>query len=168
MADIDKRMAARRARVEAANLASADATVAQTGSPADRETLTDYWTLPKTGPKTGRRTTLLNSAWTWTLIVYAIILAIAALSIAQNGASFLTNQGNAARMAIGAGLIYPAWRIGALISGFLKRHRAGDIMPAEQVARTGKPAKTARPGSVEARMEQRRARLEKARREGKL
>lgn len=134
-----------------------------------QEPLTDYWKLPKTGA----RTTLLNSAWTWTLVTYVAIMAIVVLSVAQSGLGFIDAHSHTARMAIAAGLLYPAWRIGSLISRFLKKRGLGTGFSVKEavgglVTGTAKPKKAARPGSVEARMAARRVRLEKARREGKL
>lgn len=171
--DIDKRMSARRARVEAAKArvepvieASKEARPAE---PQIEEPLSNFWKLPKKNVPT----TLLNSAWTWTLITYVAILAIAVLSIAQNGFELLDQQGNTARIAIAVGLIYPAWRIGALVSKFMKKRGIGanfSIMGAVTASSSAAPKakKAVKPGSVDARMEERRARLEKARAEGKL
>jgi len=159
-------MEARRARVEAARAeAGLEAPLSK-----PQETITDYWKMPKSGP----RTTLLNSAWTWTLIVYVVILAAVAASVAQNGLAFIDQQSNTARIAIAVGLIYPAWRIGSLISKFMKKRGIGAGFsllgsgPAAMPSKGPKPRKAAKPGSVEARMEERRARVEKARQDGKL
>lgn len=140
------------------------------GTEPKDEPLTDYWKLPKTGP----RTTLLNSAWTWTLVIYVAIIAAVVFSASQNGIEFLDKQSNTARIAIAVGLIYPAWRVGSLISKFMKKQGIGaDFSVTGAIASSSgsaqpKASKAAKPGSVEARMEARRARLEKARKEGKI
>jgi len=140
----------------------------QASSVDDAEPLSDYWKLPKTGAPT----TLLNSAWTWTLITYVAIMAIAVLSIAQQGSGLLDSQSNTARIAIAVGLLYPAWRIGSLISKFMKSRGIGAGFSVTGAARSSlggeNSAKAVKPGSAEARMAERKARLEKARREGKI
>ena len=166
--DLDARMEARRARVEAAK-AKAEAGPDSAPVSAPSEPITDYWKLPKTGGPT----TILNSAWTWTMIVYVVIMAIALFSVVQNELTILDKQSNTARIAIAVGLIYPAWRIGLTISKFMKKRgigagfSVGDTLKSS-VSTGPKPAKAARPGSVEARMEARRARVEQARKDGKI
>lgn len=160
MKDLDKRMAERRARVEAAR-AKTDPDAGRVSDEVKQEPeedTDDYWSLPKTGAPT----TVFNSAWTWTLIIYVVIMTTAAVSLAQsNLTGALERVGSTAPIAIAVALIYPAWRIGALISKFLKTRGIDmEIKP--------KSGKTPKPGSVEARMAERRARLEKARQEGKI
>jgi len=170
--DINARMKARRERVEAAEAKASgndEAPLPDEDETKEEAHITDYWKLPKTAG----RTTILNSAWTWTLMTYVAIMAIAVLSISQNGGGLLDSQSNTARIAIAAGLIYPAWRIGSLISKFLKKREFGaDISiggaVSSSVTGKAKSTKAAKPGSVEARMEERRARLEKARAQGKI
>ena len=167
--DLEDRMRARRERVERAKAETeANGGSAETDR-TEAEPITDYWTLPKTGAPT----TILNSAWTWTLIVYVTIMAVAVLSIAQNGLTILNEQSDTARLAIIVGLIYPAWRIGSLISKFMKKRGIGAGFSISNTVKSnvssgGISRKTASPGSVEARMQARQARLEKARQEGKI
>ncbi|MEO1474539.1 MAG: hypothetical protein AAFS03_11500 [Pseudomonadota bacterium] len=120
---------------------------------------TDYWSLPKSGP----RTTPLNSAWTWTVLTYVFIIVIAWATASQNGFQF---QGGWTGPAILAALLYPAYRVGALISRFLKQ-RAPDVAELEQATSRASNKQPAS-GSVEARMAARRARVAKAKEEGKL
>lgn len=167
--DLEVRMRARRERVERAqteNESKLDDAADPSG--AD-EPITDFWTLPKTGAPT----TILNSAWTWTIIVYVAIMAAAVLSLADNNLAILSEQSNTARTAIAVGLIYPAWRVGSLISKFMKKRGigAGFSISGAVGGSSGafsKPDKVAKPGSVEARMAERKARVEKARQDGKL
>ena len=124
-------------------------------------------------PKTGAPTTLLNSAWTWTLIIYVAIMGATVTSIASNGLPLAAAaNSNIVIIAIAVALIYPAWRIGYLISRSLKRRgigTSGSITGRVSDSLKGVPkADKARPGSVEARMAERRDRLEKAREEGKI
>ena len=165
--DLDKRMAERRAGVEAAK-AELDTEMVEAAPEAEDDT-DDYWTLPKTGAPT----TLLNSAWTWTLIIYVAIMGATVTSIASNGLPLAAAaNSNIVIIAIAVALIYPAWRIGYLISRSLKRRgigAGGSITGRVSDSLKGVPkADKARPGSVEARMAERRARLEKAREEGKI
>jgi len=99
-------------------------------------------------------------------------MAIAVLSIAQQGSDLLDTQSNTARIAIAVGLVYPAWRIGSLISKFMKKRGIGAGFSVSGAVGgslgSEKPAKAAKPGSVEARMAERKSRLEKARQEGKI
>lgn len=169
MTDIKKRMQERAERVRKAQEAAAPDAVSPPSPETEDEPVTDFWKLPKTGA----RTTLLNSAWTWTLIIYVSIMVIAVLSVVQSGLGGLERQSDTVRLAIAAALIYPAWRIGLLISRFMKRRGIGAGVSVSKsisasLGGTRRSDKTPRPGSVEARMEARRARLEKARREGKI
>ena len=165
--ELEQRMAERRARVEAAKAKTEpELAAADTEPEAD---ITDYWKLPKTGAAT----TILNSAWTWTLIVYVAIMAIALLSIAQNNLQILDQQGNNARMVIAVALLYPAWRIASMISKFMKKRGIGAgfslLGGVKSLSSPGpRSRKAARPGSVEARMAERQERVEKARRDGKI
>lgn len=165
--DLQARMRARRERVERAE-AEADGSSAE-AEPTEAEPLTDYWKLPKTGA----RTTILNSAWTWTLITYVAIMAAALLSIAQNNLTIIDQQSNTARIAIAVALLYPAWRIGSIISRFMKKRGIGSGFSVTDAAKStlnvyNSSEKRVAPGTVEARMAERRARLEKARKEGKI
>ncbi|MEO1407594.1 MAG: hypothetical protein AAFV54_14045 [Pseudomonadota bacterium] len=120
----------------------------------------DFWTLPKTGP----RITLLNSAWTWTGIVYLLIFITAWTTAMQGGVQLL---GGWKGPAILAALIYPAFRVGSLISRYFKKRTPdrSEAVSEETGTRTGK---TPQPGSIEARMAERRARVAKAKEEGRL
>ncbi|MEL7453391.1 MAG: hypothetical protein AAGJ50_08490 [Pseudomonadota bacterium] len=124
------------------------------------EKITDYWTLPKTGPNV----TILTSAWTWTALLYLIILVIAAYGAVQNGVDITASH---LRYRVLGGLlvlIYPAYRIGSVISRFLRRQGVTvTLLPGRRASK--RPAK---PNSVDARMAERRARVEKAKAEGKL
>ena len=165
--EFDARMRARRERVEAAKAKSVE--TLDEGARQKAEPIDDYWKLPKTGA----RTTLLNSAWTWTLISYVTIMAVVVLSIAQNELQILDQQSDFARMAIAIGLIYPAWRIGSMISRFLKKRGMGAGFSFSDAAKStlnvpSSREKAAKPGSVEARMAARRARVEQARKDGKI
>ncbi len=163
--DLDKRMAERRARVEAAREEESTKTDARACEPEGD--IDDYWTLPKTGAPT----TLLNSAWTWTLIIYVVIMGAAVTSMATTGLPVaVAANSNIVVITIAVALLYPAWRIGYLISKYLKRRGIGGAITSRlSDSLKGAPkADKAKPGSVEARMAERRARLEKAREEGKI
>ena len=166
--DLDARMKARRERVEVAKAKVSETLPPDQSEDKEEAPITDYWKLPKTGAAT----TILNSAWTWTLITYVAIMAIAVLSIAQQGSNLLDSQSNTARIAIAVGLVYPAWRIGSLISKFMKKRGIGAGFSVTGAVRSSgggeTSAKVTKPGSVEARMAERKARLEKARKEGKI
>lgn len=159
MADPHKdRMAARKARV-----AAAKGETSRGESPAskpDQEPVTDYWKLPKSGA----RTTLINSAWTWSALVYAIILLVVLATISQQDLN-LFDRGWIGTVIL-ISLLYPAWRIGSLVSRFLKRRGIGTAfnLPGTSAAE----GEESDPASVKARMEARRARVEKARQDGKL
>ena len=129
------------------------------GASEDRTDSSDYWKLPKSG----RRVTLLNSAWTWTGLTYLFVLLIAFVTASQNGFAY---QGGWIGPAILVALLYPAYRIGTMISRYLKQN-APVVSEADREA-AAKNKKAPRPGSVEARMAARRARVARARDEGKL
>ncbi|MEM8635912.1 MAG: hypothetical protein AAGF33_13130 [Pseudomonadota bacterium] len=122
--------------------------------------LEDFWTLPKTGP----RVTLFNSAWTWTAIIYLLIVIVAWNTAMQGGIQLL---GGWKGPAILAALIYPAFRVGLLISRYLKQRSPDRTIDAVSVL-TGRKGKEPPPGSIEARMAERRARVAKAKEEGRL
>lgn len=161
----DDRQDARKARVEAARrknaaggtTAKVDEVKSETNS--EPEPITDYWSLPRTGP----RTTLINSAWTWTTVIYVLILAAVLLTISQQNLNIF--ERGWLGIVILVSLLYPAWRIGSLLSRFLKRRGIGTDFDMPGI---GKGAEEADPNSVKARMAARRARVEKAREEGKL
>ncbi|MEM9669481.1 MAG: hypothetical protein AAF950_11205 [Pseudomonadota bacterium] len=120
---------------------------------------TDYWKLPKSG----RKVTVSNSAWTWTAVSYVVIAGIAWFTATQNGFQL---QGGWGGPAILAALLYPAYRIGSMMSRFLKQRAplAAD-KPLNDPKTKGKQPAT---GSLEDRMAKRRARVAKAKEEGKL
>ncbi|MEO0881543.1 MAG: hypothetical protein AAFY34_02310 [Pseudomonadota bacterium] len=120
----------------------------------------DFWTLPKTGP----RVTVLNSAWTWTAIIYLFIVVVAWSTAMQGGVQLL---GGWKGPAILVALIYPAFRVGLLISRYLKQ-RSPDRSSDTVSVLTGRKNKEPQPGSIEARMAERRARVARAKEEGKL
>lgn len=111
--------------------------------------------------------TVLNSAWTWTFVSYVLVIAIAIPMMLGMGLNVFSGEIRGAMSISAVVLIYPAWRIGSLLARFLKARGfgAGFSMPA---VATPKASKTGKPGSVEARMAERRARVAKAREEGKL
>ncbi len=130
-----------------------------TGDNPDK--ITDYWTLPKTGPSA----TVLNSGWTWTLVFYAILLGVASVTVLQSGYDVFTPD--RALTAIGGAilLLYPAFRIGTIVSRLLKSRFPGPVSPTGEAD----PARVSSDGrDLKARMEERRARVEKARKDGKL
>ena len=154
------RMAARKARVEAAKAGTGSDETSP--SKPEQEPVTDYWKLPKSGA----HTTLINSAWTWTGLVYAIILLVVLATISQQDLN-LFDRGWIGTVIL-ISLLYPAWRIGSLVSRFLKRRGIGtefNLPGAGQGVGAGGETDS---DDVKARMEARKARVEQARKDGKL
>lgn len=165
-----ERVAAARRKVKATAMQT-DEQTEQAMSDVEDD-IDDYWALPKIGAPT----TILNSAWTWTLIIYVLIMGATVTSIAGTGLPLVAAaNSDVVVIVIAVALIYPAWRIGYMISKYLKRRGVGEgtsLTNRVSDSLKGTPradkASKARPGSVEARMAERRARLEKAREEGKI
>lgn len=122
--------------------------------------ITDYWALPKSGPKV----TFLNSAWTWTGLIYLFILLAVVFAALQQGLALF--NGGWMGLVIVVAMLYPAWRIGSLISRFMKKRGIG----ASFDTLFSKPALSDKDtqDSVKARMAERKARVEQARKDGKL
>lgn len=120
-------------------------------------------------PEAGSQTpvTILNSAWTWSMLSYLFVLGIGAPMMLQAGLDIFAPEIRMQMLAAVFVLIYPAWRIGALLSRFLKARGFGASFSMPGLQRTGAGRPPA-PGSVEERMAARQARVEKARKAGKL
>lgn len=154
----------REARLRSAGMRGARSEISspsQIESSKDSAKPVDYWTLPKTGP----RATVFNSGWTWTLVFYAILLGAASVTVLQAGYNVFTPD--RALTAIGGAilLLYPAFRIGTIVSRLLKSRFPGPVTPTGEAD----PARVSPDGKdLKARMAERRARVEQARKDGKL
>ena len=128
--------------------------------PASEGPIEDYWSLPKSGP----RVTVLNSAWTWTGFVYLVILLVVFLTSVQQNLQLF--RGGWTGILILVAMLYPAWRAGSILSGFMKKRGIGANFGS--LSSSEKSQATDGSRSVKDRLAKRRARLEKAREEGKL
>ncbi|MEL6324457.1 MAG: hypothetical protein AAFQ84_09550, partial [Pseudomonadota bacterium] len=121
----------------------------------------DYWSLPNTGP----RPTIFTSAWTWSILLYAALLVISAYAVLQGGYNIFAPE-RALTAAGGAVLLmYPAFRFGTIVSRILKARFPGDVSPSVE---TNIAAAASKPTDIKAKMAARKARVEKAKSEGKL
>ncbi|MEL7481794.1 MAG: hypothetical protein AAGJ29_09545 [Pseudomonadota bacterium] len=121
----------------------------------------DYWSLPNTGP----RPTIFTSAWTWSILLYAALLVISAYAVLQGGYNIFAPE-RALTAAGGALLLmYPAFRFGTIVSRILKARFPGDVSPSDE---TNIAATASKPTDIKAKMAARKARVEKAKSEGKL
>ena len=144
----------------AEQLAEAEAPVAQSDSV--RSERLDAASKPEMAPST-----IVNSAWVWTVICYILVIATAMSMITQTGLDVFAERSRTPMLISLVVLVYPAWRIGSLFSRFLRKRGIGAsaVVPVPGLG-GGKPEPKA--GSVEARMAARKARVAKAREEGKL
>lgn len=111
-------------------------------------------------------TTIVNSPWVWTAICYVLVIMIAMSMITQSGLDVFAERSRTPMLISLFVLVYPAWRIGSLFSRFLRKRGIGAnaVLTVPVIGTKPEP----KPGSIEARMAAREARVAKAREEGKL
>ena len=110
--------------------------------------------------------TIVNSAWVWTVICYILVIVTAMFMITQSGLDVFAERSRTPMLISLVVLIYPAWRIGSLFSRFLRKRGIGGEAVISVPGIGEKPVPKA--GTLEAKMAARKARVEKARKEGKL